>query len=111
MPESILPTFAQFTAWGFKGDQETFLGLLTPAQAVVDYCIPVPNEVDATDAVQVTAYQKAICATVEYLESQPAQGIKAYTAGKVHEEFTGAESAYATARKYLSGSGLLSMWP
>lgn len=110
MTTSLLPTYAQFTAWGFTGTLKEFQSRIAPAVAAVDYCIPVTNEVDATDPDQLAAYQKAVCATAEFLITNPAQGVKAYTAGKVREELAAAETAYTVARKYLSGSGLLSMW-
>ena len=108
---SLLPTYQQYTAWGFTGTQTQFNAEINDAEATVNAMIPVVNVVDATDTDQVAAYQKAICAAAENLITNPGGvPVKAYTAGKVHEEFAVASSPETAARKYLCGSGLLSMW-
>ena len=108
---SLSPTYQQYTAWGFVGTQAQFNAELTDAEATVNAMIPVVNTVDANDTDQLAAYQKAVCAAAENLITNPGGvPVKAYTAGKVHEEFSVPSSPETAARKYLCGSGLLSMW-
>ena len=110
MTNSLPPAYSQYTAWGCAGSQSEFNSLLTPAEATVNACIPVPNEVDATDTDQLTAYQKAICGVISHYNENPDGAVRAYTAGKIHEEFAEAQTAITVATKYLCGSGLLCMW-
>ena len=106
----LLPTYTKYAAWGFEGSFDQFESLKTQAAAMVDSCIPVVNAVDTTDAEQLAAYQKAVCAVVSHFVGNPEGAVRAYTAGKVHEEYAEVRTAQAVAREYLCGSGLLSMW-
>ena len=108
------PTYAQFVTYTGREDvtQEDYALMLPNAEAWIDAYI-FPNSVDSqTSADVLEAYQKAISAVIACEYDNPGGAVKAYTAGKVHEELDAStvQTYKNVAHPYLSGSGLLCRW-
>lgn len=109
------PTFAQFQTYQpgrTDIDAEEFAALLPDCEAWIDAYI-FPNSVDSSsDSDVIEAYQKAICACVVSYNDNPDGALKAYTSGKVREEFDAStvHTFVNVAWPYLAGSGLLCRW-
>ena len=111
----LTPSYSQFQTYQPSRDditEDVFYSLLPDAEALVDELI-FPNVVDSsTSENALEAYQKAICAIVCVDNDYPGGVAKSYTSGKVREDYDAASipTHENTARKYLSGSGLLCRW-
>ena len=91
---------------------ESYADVIQDATAWVDAYI-FPNSVTSeSDADVITAYKQAVCAAIACGQKFPTLGVKAYTTGKVHEEFDGSANQMIAneVAPYLSGSGLLCRW-
>ena len=113
---NLQPSWTEFQGYrpGSDISETEFDALIADAEAWVDEYI-YPNTVDTDSAADtVTAYKAAICAVCDFDAEYPAGAASSYTAGKVHETFStdgqDAPSREASARMYLSGSGLLCRW-
>ena len=112
---SLAPSFSQFQTYrpGSAITEAEFNALIADAEAYTDAFI-YPNTVDSeTDAWIVEAYQRAMCAALQFAYDYPSGVPTSYTAGKVHETF-GKDAEQATRESavyyYLSGTGLLCRW-